>query len=270
MALATEILQHSSLPVEPAKKLWVYTNYDCNLRCSYCVAESSPMAERRALSPVTVQQLVDEAVQLGFEHLYFTGGEPFLLEDIYDMLAYSAQRLPTTVLTNGMLFQGKRLDRLAAVQGDNLIVQVSLDGSRPEQHDPYRGQGSWAKTVAGIRKLQERGYRVCISTTETSCNSAYLAEICAFHCSLGIPEEDHIIRPLARRGFSNEGLEVSKQTLLPEITVNADGVYWHPLSTDPDMRVSDQILPLAEAVCQVRRELETFASVSQEQLNTFQ
>ena len=30
-------------------KLWLYTNYDCNLRCSYCVAKSSPNAPRRAL-----------------------------------------------------------------------------------------------------------------------------------------------------------------------------------------------------------------------------
>ncbi len=35
-------------------KLWLYTNYDCNLRCTYCVAESSPHAPRRALGLDTV------------------------------------------------------------------------------------------------------------------------------------------------------------------------------------------------------------------------
>ena len=40
-------------------KLWIYTNYDCNLRCSYCVAKSSPNAPRRAIGLANAKQLVD-------------------------------------------------------------------------------------------------------------------------------------------------------------------------------------------------------------------
>jgi MoaA/NifB/PqqE/SkfB family radical SAM enzyme len=47
-------------------KLWIYTNYDRNLRCSYCVAKSSPNAARRAIGGANVRQLVDEAVALSF------------------------------------------------------------------------------------------------------------------------------------------------------------------------------------------------------------
>jgi len=270
MALPSGFSQSADTPLDAQKKLWVYTNYNCNLRCSYCVAESSPQAPRRALSLETIRRLVDEACALEFEHIYFTGGEPFLLRDIYNMLAYSSKRLKTSVLTNAMLFHGKRLESLYAIQDGNLLLQVSLDGSCPEQHDPYRGEGSWAKTVEGIRNLQQRGFRVSLSTTLTPANTDHLAEICAFHHSLGIPEEDHIIRPLARRGFSKNGMDVGKQTLIPEITINVDGVYWHPLSTDPDMLVTEQIFPLSDAVCQIRRELEDMAQASAAQLNTFQ
>ena len=42
-------------------KLWIYTNYDCNLRCSYCLAESAPGAPRRAIGLDVVRRLVDEA-----------------------------------------------------------------------------------------------------------------------------------------------------------------------------------------------------------------
>ena len=59
-----------------SKKLWVYTNFDCNLWCTYCVAESSPKTARRALNFEDIRQLVDEAGPLGFERLFFTGGEP--------------------------------------------------------------------------------------------------------------------------------------------------------------------------------------------------
>ncbi len=243
-------------------KLWLYTNYDCNLRCSYCVAKSSPNAPRRALGLANVRRLVDEAVELGFSDIFFTGGEPFILNDIYGMLAYSSAQVKTTVLTNAIILRGPRLDKLCAIANDNLIVQVSLDGGRPEHHDAYRGQGSWAKTVEGIKLLQERGFRVRLSTTETPVNSPHLEEICQFHRSLGILDEDHFVRPLAKRGYSREGLELDMSNLLPEVTVNLDGVFWHPLSTDADMQVSRKLFPLAEAVERIQQQLEVMAQGS--------
>jgi MoaA/NifB/PqqE/SkfB family radical SAM enzyme len=244
-------------------KLWLYTNYDCNLKCSYCVAKSGPNVARRALDPARVCRLVDEAVDLGFSDIFFTGGEPFLLNEIYEMLAYSAERVKTTVLTNAMLLRGKRLDKLedaaARVPAENLVIQVSLDGGRPEDHDAYRGKGSWERTVEGIRLLQKRGFRVRIGTTETPVNSAHLDKLCAFHRSLGIPDEDHFIRPLAKRGYSREGLELDMGNLVPEVTVNLDGVFWHPLATDADMQVSRKIFPLAEAVEQIQAQLAVIA-----------
>jgi MoaA/NifB/PqqE/SkfB family radical SAM enzyme len=250
-------------------KLWIYTNYDCNLRCSYCVAKSSPNAPRRAIGLANVRRLVDEAVGLGFDHVYFTGGEPFLLNDIYEMLAYSSVHVRTTVLTNAMLLRGPRLDKLVAIANDNLIVQVSLDGGRPEDHDAYRGKGAWAKTVEGIQVLQARGFRVRLGTTETPVNCVHLKELCEFHRTLGIPDEDHFVRPLAKRGYSREGLELNMVDLVPELTINLDGVFWHPLSTDADMLVSKQIFPLATAVEHVWQQLDVIAQTGRAPLMTF-
>ncbi|MFC2053134.1 radical SAM protein [Chloroflexota bacterium] len=240
-------------------KLWIYTNYDCHLRCSYCVAESNPEAERRAIGIETVQQLVDEAIELGFCEIFFTGGEPFILNDIYEMLDYSAQRVHTTVLTTGMLLKRRRLEHLKRISNGNLRFQVSLDGGRAEHHDAYRGAGTWAQTVESIKRLQENNFHVRLSTTETQANTDYLHDICDLHLSLGIREEDHFIRPLARRGFSSQGIEVSMATISPEITVNREGVFWHPLSTDEDMRVSKTVFPLSDAVECVQEQLDIIA-----------
>ena len=250
-------------------KLWIYTNYDCNLRCSYCVAKSSPNAPRRALGLANVQRLVDEAVALGFNEVFFTGGEPFILNDIYDMLAYSTARVKTTVLTNGMILRGPRLERLSAIAHDNLRVQVSLDGATADDHDAYRGKGSWDKTLEGIRLLQGRGFRVRLSTTETPVNSPRLADICDLHRGLGIPDSDHFVRPLARRGYSKEGLELSMTNLLPEVTVSLDGVFWHPLSTDADMLISRHLFPLAASVTRIQDQLDAIARTGQPGLMTF-
>lgn len=252
-----------------AWKLWIYTNYDCNLRCSYCVAKSGPNVPRRAIGLANAKRLVDEALTLGFDHIFFTGGEPFLLNDIYDMLAYSSARVKTTVLTNAMILRGQRLEKLKAVANPNLIVQVSLDGGCSEHHDAYRGAGTWAKTVEGIKLLQEAGFRVRLGTTETPSNSAYLHELCEFHRSLGIGDEDHFVRPLAKRGYSKEGIELGMDNLSPELTVNLDGVFWHPLSTDGDMQVSKKMFPLADALERVKSQLEAIALTGSVPLMTF-
>jgi MoaA/NifB/PqqE/SkfB family radical SAM enzyme len=247
-------------------KLWLYTNYDCNLRCSYCVAESHPRAPRRALPPEIICRLIDEAVPLGFDHFFFTGGEPFLLDDIYALLAYASERAETTVLTNAVLLRGNRLERLKAVNNANLVTQVSLDGAAPEQHDPYRGAGTWRKAVEGIRLLLDAGLRVRIATTETAANAAHLPELAEFRRTLGIGDDDHIVRLLARRGFSAEGIEVETALLVPEVTVTVDGVFWHPLASPSsgDMLVSRDLFPLAEALRRIEEQHAAFANAREE------
>jgi len=262
-------LDERSLPLAFQWKLWIYTNYDCNLKCSYCVAKSGPNVPRRALGLENVKRLVDEAVELGFDHIFFTGGEPFILDEIYEMVAYSSARVKTTVLTNAMLLRGRRLEKLRAIANPDLIIQVSLDGGRPEDHDVYRGRGTWEKTVEGIRLLQEQGFRVRIGTTETPVNSPHLNELCRFHRSIGIPDEDHFVRPLAKRGYSREGLELDMSNLIPEVTVNLDGVFWHPLSTDGDMQVRRKLFPLAQSVQDIQEQLSRISVTGKASLMTF-
>ncbi len=67
-------------------RLWVYSNFHCNLACDYCVVASSPRSRRRSLGLNRFRALVDEALQEGFRELYITGGEPFLEPDIVAML----------------------------------------------------------------------------------------------------------------------------------------------------------------------------------------
>src|SRR4051794_1999252 len=59
-------------------RLWIYSNFHCNLACSYCAVASSPTARRRSIGLARFRRLVDEAIAEGFEELYVTGGEPFV------------------------------------------------------------------------------------------------------------------------------------------------------------------------------------------------
>jgi len=244
-------------------RLWIYTNYDCNLSCSYCVAESFVGAERNGLTLPQVRSLIDEAVALGMTELFLTGGEPFILPDIFSMLSAGLERMHVTVLSNGILLKGKRLQQLEALpHRERLTVQISLDGSNAATHDFYRGAGSWQKAIDAIVRLKAAGFHVRLGTTQTPENSHDLPAMCQLHRELGIPDEDHINRPLVRRGFSAKGMAISLPALEPEVTVNRDGVYWHPVATDPDLLISPRLFPLREAVEQIKEIRESLLMVT--------
>jgi molybdenum cofactor biosynthesis enzyme MoaA len=63
-------------------KMWIYTNFDCNLCCSYCMAESNPKNPLHEMGVDMVKQLVDETQASGVEYAHFTGGEPLTLNSL--------------------------------------------------------------------------------------------------------------------------------------------------------------------------------------------
>ncbi|MBK7127374.1 MAG: radical SAM protein [Dehalococcoidia bacterium] len=201
----------TAVPATLARRLWLYTNFDCNLACTYCLSSSSPRAARRAIPLEDFRRLIDEARGAGIEECFLTGGEPFLLPDIFDRLRYAAERLPTTVLTNGMLLAGARFERLRQLQPLPLTIQISLDGACADCHDAFRGRGSWAKTVAAIRALLDAGFHVAIGATETNVNRPHIEKLREFVRKLGILDEDVFVRPLTRRGLSAEGLDLRRR-----------------------------------------------------------
>jgi uncharacterized radical SAM superfamily Fe-S cluster-containing enzyme len=107
-------------------RLWLYTNFDCNLHCDYCCVRSSPKASRRELGLGRVQRIAREAAQLRVNDIFVTGGEPFVLADIGDILAACAGAAPTTVLTNGMLLAGRRLQTLRSLPKDRLTLGTEI------------------------------------------------------------------------------------------------------------------------------------------------
>jgi pyruvate-formate lyase-activating enzyme len=236
-------------------RLWLYTNFDCNLRCDYCCVRSSPKAPRRALGSERVRRIAREATVLGVGEIFVTGGEPFLLADIGDILAACAAAAPTTVLTNGMLLVGRRLQILRELPRDCVTLQISLDSPTPERHDRHRGAGTWAKAWNGIERARAEGFRVRLAATVAT--EAEAVEFRQFLDKAKVSEQDRIIRRIALRGFAEKGIALARADLVPEITITADGVYWHPVGAeDEDLLVTRDIFPLAEAFAAARRAWE--------------
>lgn len=233
-------------------RLWLYTNFDCNLRCDYCCVRSSPTVPRRELGLARVQRIAREATALGVKEIFVTGGEPFLLEDIGQILIACAAAAPTTVLTNGMLFTGRRAEALRALPRDRVVLQISLDSPTPDRHDLHRGAGTWARTRAGIAYALAEGFRVRLAATVST--DAEADEFRRFLDEEKIAEEDRVIRRIALRGVATEGVAVTRTDLVPEVTITAEGVYWHPVGAeDNDLLVTREIFPLSESFTAVRR-----------------
>ena len=244
-AIATEAL---------GGRLWFYTNYHCNLACRYCLTESKPDAPRRILSEESIVEAADEAVALGFTAFGVTGGEPFMLPAMPRILRHLATRLPTVVLTNGTLFTERLLGELRPLDALPLALQVSLDSADADTNDRLRATGNYASVIAAIPKLRAAGLRVRVGSTVEETESPELERLCRLHRSLGISDEDHVVRPIIGRGRARDnalGMNVAFDDLPAELTLTSEGAYWSPATPtvrdgrlDTDYLLTRTIVPL--------------------------
>ncbi len=235
-------------------RLWLYANYHCNLTCTYCLTESSPKVARRSLPLDRLVELAAEARRTGFNALGVTGGEPFLVPGLVGALQAMAGHLPLVVLSNGTLFTPRLLSELARLAGHDLAIQISLDSAEPDSNDEMRGPGNFAKVVDAIPRLRDAGIRVRVATTG-DLEPHTLSRLCALHRSLGVPDEDHVVRPIVRRGRAVDfglGVDATVSELPAELTITADGAFWSPFGPtvhggrlDTDLLITRTTSPLS-------------------------
>lgn len=241
-------------------RVWFYSNYHCNLRCSYCLTESAPGVKRRVLGPEAILERAREAKALGFTAYGVTGGEPFVLDYMPELVAELGRELPTIVLTNATLFNERRLRALEPLADLPVHVQISLDRPEPVDNDEMRGPENFRRVVDAIPKLVERGIGVRLATTLEDPDAVDPGEqerLCELHRSMGIPDEDHVVRPVVNRGrarTNDMGLVAGFEQLDPELTLTADGAFFSPFGPtvrggrlDTDLLVSRTTSPVSAA-----------------------
>jgi len=142
----------------------------CNLKCTHCFVSSGPGDDHHALMPRdAVCRRVAEGIALGVKEFYFTGGEPFVHPEMAGILEDTIAHGPTTVLTNGTLFTRTLvagLRRLSDRACYSLEIRVSLDGARAEEHDRFRGPGSFVRALDVLRRLSAAGLLPIVTATQ--------------------------------------------------------------------------------------------------------
>ncbi len=240
-------------------RLWFYANYHCNLRCSYCLTESAPGVSRRELGGEEILERAREAKDLGFTALGVTGGEPFILEYMPELIAALASELPTIVLSNATVFNARRLRSMEPLADLPVHVQISLDHPDPDVNDEMRGPENFRKVVEAVPRLVERGIGVRIATTledPAGADANEMERLCELHRAMGVTDEDHVVRPIVNRGravTNDMGVLAGFEQLDPELTLTADGAFYSPFAPtvrggelDTDLLVSRTTRPVRE------------------------
>jgi radical SAM protein with 4Fe4S-binding SPASM domain len=181
----------------------VALTYECNVRCRFCYAgcECVPAGRGRRDAqkrwpPVAPGQVAKTDFrkilnlirnQAEVPSVSFTGGEPMLAQDLFELVAYASDTLGMRVnlITNGTLIDDRAARRLK--KAGLASAQVSIEADRGFVHDAITGlTGSWEASVNGLVSLRDAGIFVHPHATLCRLNRDGIVRLPAFAKSLGI------------------------------------------------------------------------------------
>ena len=201
-------------------ELWLHTGTNCNLSCSFCFEHAGPGDKRIELLSYDIAcKYIDDAVKLGVKRFCFTGGEPFVNPDFVRILAYAQQFCPCLVLTNGTNPLIKRMKELEPLRGqeNSVTFRISIDHPVKENHDKFRGEGNFEKSIQSLKLLMAKDFDVAVAHhyNNTECLETLAAEFALVFKQHGIQNDISLV------SFP----ELEMKTEPPEITENCMTTY---------------------------------------------
>ncbi len=168
----------------PAHPVWEMTTA-CNLHCIHCHASGGKPAGDE-LSTAEGKRLLEQLAAVSeFRMMAYTGGEPLVREDVFELLAYSqALGFTNTMATNATLIDDAVARDLARY--GLVIAAVSLDSPDPATHDYVRGRaGAFEEALRGMRALRRAGILLHINITAMEYNLEQLEALIPLIDELG-------------------------------------------------------------------------------------
>ncbi len=149
----------------------------CNLRCIHCYADAKDKPHPLELTTEEAKKMIDDLAQLGVPVLLFSGGEPYMRGDLFELGEYAKKKgIRTVISSNGTLID-EELARKTKEAGFS-YVGVSLDGGNAEVNDKFRGlKGAFEMALEGIRNLKKYKVKVGLRFTITAYNYKTIPEL---------------------------------------------------------------------------------------------
>ena len=210
--------ERATVSLRALETLWFNTGTLCNIECRNCYILSSPTNDDLVyLTAAEIEGFLDEIARRGLptREIGFTGGEPFMNPEMGAMARLALERgFEVLILTNAMRPMMRpavqaELEALGRAFGGRMTLRVSLDHYDPGNHDGQRGEGTFEKTLEGMRWLRDRGVRMAVAgrsiwgEDEDACRAGFAALF-------------------AREGFAIDAADPAALVLFPEMDPEAD------------------------------------------------
>ncbi|MDO9574095.1 MAG: radical SAM protein, partial [Candidatus Contubernalis sp.] len=202
---------HGTSPGSGPVVIWNITQ-SCNLKCKHCYANSESKKYEGELSPKEGLKLVDDLAAFKVPVILFSGGEPLIRDDFFDLASRASQLgIRATISTNGTLITPDVARSIKKVGIS--YVGISLDGMG-ELNDRFRGsQGAFDRALQGIRACREAGQKVGLRFTINRHNFNQIEDI------LYLVKEEKIPRVcFYHLVYTGRGKEMMKEDISHEET----------------------------------------------------
>ncbi len=218
---------------KPLLVFWETTKA-CLLACKHCRAKAIREPLPGELTTEEGKRLIEMVAEFGkpYPILIFTGGDPLMRRDIWELIAYAKSLGLRVGLAPSVtpLLTEEAIKRIKSVDVD--AVSISLDSPVPEVHDSIRGYpGIWKRTVEVIRRFVEEGVRVQVNTVVMRDTVMHLADMVPLLLDLGVhtwevfylvpvgrAQEEQMLSPQEFEDVSHFLYEASKYGILVRTT----------------------------------------------------
>lgn len=148
----------------------------CNLKCVHCYADANEFPADNELSTEEAKQFIDDLAEMKIPVLLFSGGEPLLRKDIFELTSYATSKgLKCSLSTNGTLITPEVAEKLK--KAGFTYVGVSIDGLE-KTNDHFRGvKGAFERALEGLLNAKEAGILTGIRFTVTKYNIEDIPDI---------------------------------------------------------------------------------------------
>ena len=198
----------------------------CNLKCIHCYTDSAAVKYPDELTTEQCKAVLDDLADFRVPAVLFSGGEPLVRKDIFELAAYARQvGLHVVLSTNGTLITPEIARRFVELKF--AYIGLSLDSAIPEVHDKFRGmEGAFAKTMQGFRHCVAAGQKVGLRLTLTQHTATNLDKLfdfierenidraCFYHlCPAGRGKDLSALEPAQARGAIDTIIDRTKGLL---------------------------------------------------------
>lgn len=203
-----EIRYKKGKPADTNRPIVVWNSTrSCNLRCVHCYIDAQAKKDNDELSTAQARAMIDDLAGFGAPVLLFSGGEPFMRGDLFDLGEYALSKgLRTVISTNGTLITKDAAKKIK--DAGFSYVGISLDGLEATNDKFRKENGAFQKTLQGIRNCLAEGVRAGLRFTINKYNFQDIPGI------FGLVEEEGIQRVcFYHLVYAGRGTEMVKDDL---------------------------------------------------------